>query len=221
MSGPIGSSAAYRCPDPLWVCEQCGPEWSADDIRATPLRSVSLPQLVAIHVMSLDDDGLRHFVPRLMELMLGTAAPVFDFRLADLKHRLPAWGPTEQEAVGGLAAAIWSALPKRYPLGMGYFSDCASALDFLDWCGLSVPGHLDELLAAKGSAAARHLADLVDAVLTSATPFETASKTTVLDWMTDRAIGERLEEGFHSADTPDVARELSDAHELWTVCRPN
>src|SRR5262245_50197554 len=101
--------AAYPRPETLWVCEQCGPEWSADDIRETPLRSVSLPQLVAVHVMSLGDDGLRHFIPRLMDVMVGTPAPVFDFRLADLKHRLPAWEPAEQGAVGGLAEAIWSA----------------------------------------------------------------------------------------------------------------
>jgi hypothetical protein len=64
------------------VCEQCGPQWSAADIRATPLRSLSLPQLVAVHVMSLDDNALRRFFPRLMELMLQTPSPVFDFRLA-------------------------------------------------------------------------------------------------------------------------------------------
>jgi hypothetical protein len=74
--------AAYPCPADLWVCEQCGPQWSAADIRATPLRSLSLPQLVAVHVMSLDDNALRRFFPRLMELMLQTPSPVFDFRLA-------------------------------------------------------------------------------------------------------------------------------------------
>jgi len=87
--------AGYACPWDLWVCEQCGPEWSTEDIRATPLRALSLPQLVAIHVMSLDDDGLRHFFPRLMELMLHTRSPVFDFRLADLKDRLRDWQPRE------------------------------------------------------------------------------------------------------------------------------
>jgi hypothetical protein len=29
--------------------------------------------------MSLDDDALRYFFPRLMELMLSKPAPVFDF----------------------------------------------------------------------------------------------------------------------------------------------
>src|ERR1700730_17385621 len=95
--------AGYACPAKVWVCEQCGAEWSAEDIRATPLRSLSLAQLVAVHVMSLDDDGLRHFFPRLMELLLHTASPVFDFRLADVKDRLPAW--QREESAGGRGVA--------------------------------------------------------------------------------------------------------------------
>jgi hypothetical protein len=59
-------------------------------IGATPLRSLSLPQLVAVHVTTVDDDSLRYFFPRLMELMLQTPSPVFDLRLADLKPRLRA-----------------------------------------------------------------------------------------------------------------------------------
>jgi hypothetical protein len=92
--------AGYSLPANLWVCEQCGPEWTAESIRATPLRSVSLPQLTAVHVMSLDDDSLRHFFPRLMELMLNTPAPVFDFRLADLKFRLPSGSRTSRRPSG-------------------------------------------------------------------------------------------------------------------------
>src|SRR6185369_13268205 len=87
--------AEYPAPAQLWVCPQCGPEWSAEDIRTTSLRSLSLAQLVAIHLMSLDDDSLRHFFPRLMELLLQTASPVFDFRLTDLKDRSPGWPAVE------------------------------------------------------------------------------------------------------------------------------
>lgn len=118
--------AAYPCPADLWVCEQCGPEGSAADIRATPLRSLSLPQLVAVHVMSLDEDALRHFFPRLMELMLQTPSPVFDFRLADLKDRLAGWQSDESAAVRELADAVWSELLVGYPPALGYFSDCPS-----------------------------------------------------------------------------------------------
>jgi hypothetical protein len=88
-----------------------------------------LPQLVAVHVMSLGDDALRYFFPRLMELMLQTPSPVFDFRLADLKDRLPAWQPQEEASVRELADAIWSEMLTTYPLALGYFSDCPSTLD--------------------------------------------------------------------------------------------
>jgi hypothetical protein len=92
--------------------------------------------------MALDDDALRHFFPRLIDLMLHTQAPVFDFRLADLKDRLPAWRPEEFMAVRELAAAVWAQLLVAYPLELGYFSDSVSALDLLDWCALPLTSHL-------------------------------------------------------------------------------
>jgi hypothetical protein len=73
--------ACYRLPDDLQVCEQCGPEWTAQDIRSSPLRSLSLLQLEAIHLMSLDDNGFRHFFRRSIELLLTDPAPVFAFDL--------------------------------------------------------------------------------------------------------------------------------------------
>lgn len=210
--------ARYRCPDDLWVCEQCGPEWSAEDIRAAPLRSISLPQLVAVHAMTLGDDALRYFFPRLMELMLTTRAPVFDFRLADLADRLPRWRPDELAGVRRLADAVWEQLLHEYPCELGYFSDCPSALDFLAWCDLDLLARLEFLTTTRTEAAPRHLADLVDAVFTTRDPFESASKTTVLGWMRNPAIGERLQSAFFSADSDEAARQLSSSHELWTVC---
>ncbi|MCV7302728.1 hypothetical protein H7J93_24185 [Mycobacterium barrassiae] len=146
--------ARYRFPANISVCEQCGPEWTSESIRATPLRSVSQPQLIAVHVMSLDDDSLRHFFPRLIEVMLQTDAPVFDFRLADLKARLPQWEPDERQTVVNLAEAVWSELLGSYPCDLGYFSDAPSAVDFLDWCGLDLRAHLDFLTTVEMPSAA-------------------------------------------------------------------
>jgi hypothetical protein len=212
--------AGYSLPANLWVCEQCGPEWTAESIRATPLRSLSLPQLTAVHVMSLDDDALRHFFPRLMELMLNTPTPVFDFRLAHLTSRLPMWQPDEREAVRRLAEAIWSERQDAYPCRLGYFSDCPSALDLLTWCDLDLVAHLDSLATSETLAAARHLADLIDAVFTMRDPFTSASKTAVLDWLRDPAIAERLQTALFTADSDQAAAQLSSAHEMWTVCAP-
>jgi hypothetical protein len=69
--------------------------------------------------MSLDDDPLRYFFPRLMELMLSKPAPVFDFRLAHLKDRLRAWQPEEVGSVRDLADAVWAELLVGYPPALG------------------------------------------------------------------------------------------------------
>jgi len=210
--------ARYPFPRSVSVCEQCGPEWTVAAITATPLRSLSLPQLCAIHVMTLDDDGLRHFFPRLMEVMLHTPWPVFDFRLADLEMRFPQWQPDERAAVRALSEQVWRQMLDEYPCELGYFSGCPSALDLLTWCGLDLVAHLESLTTTEVQAAAQHLADLVDAVFTLRDPFESASKTTVLDWISGPTIGARLQSAFFSADSDEAARQLSAAHELWTVC---
>jgi hypothetical protein len=212
--------AEYPAPANLWVCPQCAPELTAADVSATPLGSLTFGQLSAIHVMALDDRALRHYFPRLMELLLVTAAPVFDFRVSELKSRIGGWTSREQVAAEQLAESVWTALLSTYPLDLGYFSDCASALDLLDWCGLPLVPRLERLIATDLLPAARHLATLVDAVFTNTEPFETADKATVLDWLGGAAVGARLQGAFFSADSDAAMRELSAAHQLWTACTP-
>ena len=55
--------ARYPFPARIEVCEQCGPKWTTEEIRRTPPREISLLQLEALHVMSLDDNDFRHFFP--------------------------------------------------------------------------------------------------------------------------------------------------------------
>ena len=85
---------------------------------------------------------------------------MFDFRLADIKSRLQAWQSRETSDVKQLAEAVWTQLLASYPAELGYFSDCPSALDMLDWCGLPLTAHLGSMVAADSLSAARHLADL-------------------------------------------------------------
>jgi hypothetical protein len=207
--------AGYPRPRDPWICPQCAPGLTGAELARVPLRSLSFGHLDAVHVMSLDDDALRHYIPRLFELLLLTPAPVFDFRVADLKDRAAGWTEAERSAVGLFGDAVWAELIDCHPVELGYFSDCQSAVDLLDWCGLALPERLDGLMS--GPAAARHLADLVDAVFTVAAPFETASKASVLAWVETPAVGERLQGAFFSA-TGQAAQQLSAAHELWTVC---
>src|SRR5262249_51552724 len=93
-----------------------------------------------------------------------------------------------------------------------------SALDLLDWCGLPLTAHLDSMLEAESLSAARHLADLIDAVFTTREPFETSSKTRVLAWLSDPVVGERLQTAFFAADSDEAAQQLAAAHELWAAC---
>jgi hypothetical protein len=207
----------YPAPERPWICTQCAPDLTAADLARTPLREMSFAHLDAVHVMSLDDDALRHYLPRLAELLLRTPAPVFDFRPAELKQRIGGWPEPERAAVRQLAEAVWAELPDAHPAALGYFADCPSALDFLDWCRLPLVSHLDALHDAPGTAAALHLGDLVDAVYTRRDPFESASATTVLEWIGRPAVGERLEAAC-LAETGEPAARLSEAHALWAAC---
>lgn len=110
---------------------------------------------------------------------------------------------------------MWTELVGTYPAELGYFSDCPSALELLDWCGLPRESHLDELLSG-GDAAARHLADLVVAVFTRMP--ESCCSTAIVKWISTPAVGARLEEAFLAAETEAVAEQLASAHQLWTVC---
>jgi hypothetical protein len=73
-------------------------------------------------------------------------------------------------------------------------------------------------MVAASLSAARHLADLIDAVFTMRDPFESSSKTRVLDWLRDPAVGQRLERACYHTASPEVVRQLSAAHEMWTAC---
>jgi len=202
--------AGYPRPADLWVCEQCGPEWSAQDIRRAPLRSLSLLQLEALHVMSLDDNDFRYFFPRLVELLLSQDSPVFGFDLARLRGRTPTWPPAESALVRQLVEDLWHALLGAYPAPLGYFSDAPTLIDFTHWCDQPVRPFLDHWQSVETATAAQHLADLVDYVYTIGGPAEPALKSEVRDWLGQPAIAERL-----------IAAGCAGAHELWTVCNPS
>ncbi|MBB3605061.1 hypothetical protein FHT40_004745 [Mycolicibacterium sp. BK556] len=199
--------ARYPLPRELAICEQCGPQWSIDDIRSTPLRSLSLPQLEALHVMSLSDDHFRHFFPRLIELLADEKAPVFAFNLRGLRQRIPRWPTTEKEAVGQLVDDLWRRLLAHHPAEIGYFSDGPTLIDFTYWTDQPLQPHLDRWSATGTVAAAQHLGELVEAAFTTREPFDPAVKEQVLTWLRQPTIGECL-----------GAANLDAAEELWRVC---
>lgn len=198
--------ACYRLPADVEVCEQCGPEWTAQDIRSTPLRSLSLPQLEAIHVMAMDDNDFRHFFPRLIELLLADPAPVFAFDLGRLRGRVPSWPESERLAVHDLVDNLWQHLLAGFPAELGYFSDSPTLIDFTYWCDEPLGPHLRRWQSLSTVAAAEHLADLLEYISYIGEPNEPAAKPVILEWLRQPIIGTRLREANCTA-----------AQELWTV----
>jgi hypothetical protein len=208
----------YRCPEDLWVCPQCGPHFSARDICSTPRRSLSFSQFDAVHVMSLDDDVLRYFFPRLVELLLREPSPSFDFRLSRLKGRVPAWTVRESAIVRKLVETVWRELLIAYPASLGYLSDIPSMLNFTNWCDMSLTPFLDAWQTNHRLPSTMHLADLIYFFFTTADPFEPDVNVALRSWLARPEIGDWLQDAFLSADSGPAANQLADAHELWSVC---
>ncbi|MFJ9371677.1 hypothetical protein ACIRRA_45895, partial [Nocardia sp. NPDC101769] len=205
-------------PSHLKPCPQCAPEWSAADARAVPLRALSGPQLAALHVTSLDDDGFRHFLPRVLEVVLLVPSPTFDLGLSRSKGRAAGWKATEAAAVRELAAIVWREVLGSYPASVGYVSDSPSLLQFVDWWDLPLPRLLGDWLRMPGLSPVRHLADLACHVWTTRDPFEPEARAAVLSWLRDDAVGDRLQSTFFATDSDQAAAQLSAAYELWTTC---
>lgn len=201
------SFSKYPTPGVLTVCEQCGRQWSAAELRATPLRSLSLLQLEALHVMSLADDDFRYFFPRLIDVLLAEPSPVFAFDLRGLRQRVRSWPTPESAAVADLVVQLWSDLLDSYPAALGYFSDSPTLIDFTYWCDQPLQPQLDRWQAIGTVAAAQHLGELVEWAFTVREPVEPAVKEPVLQWLRQPVIGVRL-----------AAAELDAAEELWRVC---
>ncbi|WP_319437091.1 hypothetical protein [Mycobacterium sp. RTGN5] len=199
--------ARYPLPHEVVVCDQCGPEWSTDDIRSTPLRSLSLPQLEALHAMSMGDSDFRHFFPRLIELLINDKSPVFAFNLSGLRGRVATWPAPEANAVGDLVDNLWRHLLEAYPGELGYFSDSPTLIDFTYWCDQPLQPFLNRWQTMDTTAAAHHLGDLVDSAFTMREPCEPAVKDQILRWLRQSVIGERL-----------ASAKLDAAEELWRVC---
>lgn len=199
--------ARYPLPAHIAVCEQCGPEWTAADIASTPLREISLLQLEALHVMSLEDNDFRHFFPRMIDALLSEFGPVFAFALAGLRGRTPRWPAAEVELVRRLVDTLWTELLGAFPAQLGYFSDSPTLIDFTYWCDLPIPEYLQRWQQLETQPATEHLADLVDYVFTIGEPAEPAVKPMILDWLRRPLVGERLR-----------SAGCDGAYELWSVC---
>ncbi|MGY4654164.1 hypothetical protein [Mycobacterium sp. URHB0021] len=178
-------------------CPQCGPEWSAEDIRSAPLRSLNLAQLVAIHLMSLDDDSLRHFFPpyaRMAAGGVGRRRAAGRRRLVRTADRLPGRPPLlPRLSVRAGSPGLVRIAVDGHSRGLAHRRDGARREAPRRSCR-RCPHHRPAVPIRFQDNGARVLR----------TP----------------RIGDRLQEASFAAGTDVAARQLSAAHELWTVCRP-
>jgi hypothetical protein len=139
-----GVFGQYPRPEELEVCPLCAAA-HVDPARlaGADLRDWSDADLVAIHVLSLPDDELRHFLPRVFEVLLGEQWSAFEFGLSGLKGRTTDWPPAERDAIDNMLKMAWEELLSTYPAAIGYVSAATDLLELADELDLSIASFLD------------------------------------------------------------------------------
>jgi hypothetical protein len=208
----------YPRPEELPACPIC----ATADVDPARLARGDLPDwsdadLVAIHVLSLPDDVLRHFVPRVFEVLLGDRWTAFEFGLNGLKGRTTHWLPAERNAIDNVLKTAWEILLSTYPTAIGYVSSATDLLELADQLDLPISGFLDIVDQRPNPAADLHLASLVDFAYTTS---DKAAAAPIKAWLTRPTVGHRLEEACDHASDDATASSLAAAHELWQTCTP-
>lgn len=184
--------------------------------RARPLRLLSTDDLHPLMWRALstwgDEAELKHFLPRVLELIAGdevseeAVASIFLQRVAMLWR---IWPGDERAAVEMFLRAWWPAMLSEFPRAFTPFSFLQSNGEL----GLPIGPYLVHWETREDKAAARHLAWLVADLC-----FDVASDdewyAVLVQWFERPATARRLEAGISNASTPEVAAELSRAREL-------
>jgi hypothetical protein len=208
----------YPRPAELAFCPMCAAA-DVDPARVAHagLRDWSDADLVAIHVLSLPDDALRHFLPRVFEVLLGDQWAAFEFGLSGLKGRTTGWQLAERDAIDNVFKTAWEMLLSTYPTAIGYVSSATDLLELADQLDLPISNFLDIVDQRLSPATHLHLASLVDFAYTTS---DKAASAPMKAWLTRPVIGQRLEEAFYHAGDDATATHLAAAHELWQTCTP-
>lgn len=209
----------YPRPDGLTVCDLCASD-EVDPGRLATARRVrdwSAADLVAVHVLSLPADAMRHFLPRVLETLLGDQWQAFEFGLSAVQGMTRDWPLAERDAIRGVLEAVWDEVLAAFPAALGYVSSASDVLELADQLDVPVAGFLLGMDRTRTRAADLHLATLVEtAYMTSGS----AASAPLKRWLARPAIGQRLEEAFYQAGDDAAAVALAEAHELWRVCTP-
>jgi hypothetical protein len=213
---------SYPRPDIPPVCALCGAGVDQARLRHTDLRAWSDADLVAIHVLSLPDDELRYFFPRVLEVLLGDQYAAFEFGLSGLKGRTTDWLPAERDAIEDALTAALEVLLSTYPAAIGYVSSVADLLDLADQLDISKPTFLGIIDGRQGAAADLHVAWLVDFAYTASdhATSHNSAVAPIREWLGRPIIGQRLTDAFYHAGGDATANCLAAAHDLWQLCTP-
>ncbi|MEV7801722.1 hypothetical protein AB0O28_02095 [Microbispora sp. NPDC088329] len=212
----------YPLPAETNACDHCVSDEQVRATRAAPLRMLTASALgpYAGHALSTwgDLDEFKHFLPRLLELLILEERDGF-FHAESLISRVSAswrsWRQPEQEAVIGTIGAWWRHTLNHYPRDVDVMKMIEIIADSLE---LDLAPYLSEWESNTTEAAARQMAWLVHDFTVSVA--HGAEWYVLLDnWIRGPAPAAILERAFFSAGSPEVARELSDAletHRIWS-----
>lgn len=131
------------------------------------VRDWSDTDLVAIHVLSLPEDALRHFLPRVLETLLSDRWAAFEFGLSGLEGRTTDWPLAERNAIDNVLGTAWEILLETYPTALGYVTSATDLLELADQFDLPISDFLDVIDQRPDPAADLHLASLVEFAYTT------------------------------------------------------
>ncbi|GAA3143053.1 hypothetical protein GCM10010466_37540 [Planomonospora alba] len=212
----------YPLPVKTEVCDHCVSDEQVRATRAAPLRMLTATALgpYAGHALSTwgDLDEFKHFLPRLLELLILEELDGF-FHAEALMSRVSAswrsWRQPEQQALIATIGAWWRHTLNHYPRDVDVMMMIEIIADSLE---LDLAPYLAEWESNTTETAARHMAWLMHDFTVSTG--HGAEWYTLLDtWIRGTAPAAILERAFFSAGSPEVAQELSDAletHRIWS-----
>ena len=157
-----------------------------------------------------DRDDVKSLLPMLLERLITSTELCPGIVLGKLAHeRWRSWPAAEQAAVDGYFDAVWRSLLAEYPSRVGSFDDVSTFLDAARATGESVDRFLDLWDVMSGSAADRHLADMVNRI-----DFTARRPGTLRAWLCRETVRDRLLRAFdRDHDTP-WADDLARAYDL-------
>jgi hypothetical protein len=184
-------------------CPHCRGQVRVDDAHLFSL-TISLGNTVG----GVDD--VKSLLPTLLERLVTATDLVPTIVLSKLAHeRWRGWPPAEQAAVDGYLDAVWRSLLTAYPSRLGSFDDASAFLDAVAAAGEGVDRFLDIWDGTAGSAADRHLAEMVNGLR-----FAARRPGVLGEWVGRAAVRDRLLRAFDRDHDRPWADDLAQAYDL-------